>query len=165
MGRKAVSEIGSSEEWRCLVCDPKQIYEQRALYYALFMHQQEIKASRPPKKENQGARRKSAPVSAPKPSEEVNPEEPELVFSAENFISENFIEALKTLEAFKATMTEEQMRWTDANMELNAEIATTITRKLRKFYSTTKQVNTFLYALNTNYLQLILTIDHPLSIS
>ena len=27
------------------MCDPKQIYEQRALYYALFMHQQEIKAS------------------------------------------------------------------------------------------------------------------------
>ena len=42
--------------------------------------------------------------------------EPELVFSAENLISENFIEALKTLEAFQVTMTEEQTRWTDANM-------------------------------------------------
>ena len=51
--------------------------------------------------------------------------EPELVFSAENLISENFIEALKTLEAFQVTMTEEQTRWTDANMELNVYQALT----------------------------------------
>ncbi len=152
LGRKVVSEISTSEEWRCLVCDPKQIYEQRALYYALFMHQQEIKASRPPKKENQGARRKSAQVSAPKPAEELKPEEPELIFSAENFISENFIEALKTLETFQATMTEEQTRWTDASMELNAEIATTITRKFRKFYTTTKQVKRLEHCLRLSQL-------------
>jgi hypothetical protein len=61
-------------------------------------------------------------------------------FSAETFLDDNFSEATKTLTEFQTLMEEEQKRWEEANKTLNNEIATTITRKLRKFYNATRQV-------------------------
>jgi hypothetical protein len=53
LGRKTLSEISSSEEWKCLVCNPTQIFEQRALYYALYVNQKELIEKRLNRKENQ----------------------------------------------------------------------------------------------------------------
>jgi hypothetical protein len=144
LGRKCVSEISSSEEWKCLVCDPKQIYELRALYYALFTHQQELQAKKSVRKEGAARRKSSLPSAAGDKEDEVVAEgaadDKKISFSAENFLDENFEEVLKTFAEFQKTVDEEKGRWIEANRELNPEIATTITRKLRKFYSVTKQV-------------------------
>ena len=141
MGRKCLSDISSSEEWKCLVCDPKQIFELRALYYALFTHQQELKAKKGVRKEGQPRRKSSLPTEAgDKEEDEVVADETKVTFSAENFLDENFDEALKTLAEYQKTMDEERGKWLEANRELGPEIATAITRKLRKFYTVTKQV-------------------------
>ena len=95
LGRKTLSEISSSEEWKCLVCDPKQIYEQRALFYAIFQHQQELKPKRRDQSAGKGVKRKSA-------VQIVKLEPQQLIhFSADNFVEENFAEAVKTLEAYQ----------------------------------------------------------------
>ena len=38
LGRERIVEITSSEDWGCLVCDPTQIYPQKATYFALYQH-------------------------------------------------------------------------------------------------------------------------------
>ena len=144
MGRKFVAEISSSEEWKCLVCDPKQIYELRALYYALFINQKDILEKKMKKLEEQSQRKSSMHATPKKASdqanEEVQPEEPEMVFAADTFLDENFAQAMKTLTEFQTIMDEEQKRWEESEKTLNPEIATSITRKLRKFYNATRQV-------------------------
>ena len=36
LGREKVANITNSEEWGCLVCEPKQIYEHKARYFSLY---------------------------------------------------------------------------------------------------------------------------------
>ena len=36
LGREKVANITSSEDWGCLVCEPKQIYEHKARYFSLY---------------------------------------------------------------------------------------------------------------------------------
>jgi hypothetical protein len=38
LGRSKVAEIEEAEEWKCLVCCPRQIWKQRALYHSLWTH-------------------------------------------------------------------------------------------------------------------------------
>ena len=38
LGRERIVKIMSSEDWGCLVCDPTQIYPQKATYFALYQH-------------------------------------------------------------------------------------------------------------------------------
>lgn len=125
-----------------MVCDPKQIYELRALYYALYINQKDILEKKRKKAEEQ-AQRKSSIQATPKKAaeqEEVQPEAPEMVFTADTFIDENFAEAVKTLTEFQTIMDEEQKKWEESGKTLNPEVATSITRKLRKFYNATRQV-------------------------
>ena len=37
LGREKIHEITSSEDWSCLVCDPKQIYKHKATYYSMYL--------------------------------------------------------------------------------------------------------------------------------
>lgn len=151
LGRKFVSEISSSEEWKCLVCDPKQIYELRALYYELYINQKDILEKKLKRQEEQAKRRSSVsatPKKTEKPAEEAIPEAPEMIFSSDNFLEDNFGEAMKTLTDFQTLMEEEQNRWNEASKVLDPEIATSITRKLRKFYNATKQVRAIKWTTN-----------------
>ena len=36
LGRAKMQEITAADEWKCPECDPKQIYEQQALYWAVW---------------------------------------------------------------------------------------------------------------------------------
>ena len=36
LGREKVTNITNSEEWGCLVCEPKQIYDHKARYFSLY---------------------------------------------------------------------------------------------------------------------------------
>ena len=42
LGRVKVSEIEESEQWRCLVCDPRQVWRQRGVFYSVWMFQKTI---------------------------------------------------------------------------------------------------------------------------
>ena len=43
LGRVKVSEIEESDNWRCLMCDTKQIWKQRSMYHSLWCYQKTIR--------------------------------------------------------------------------------------------------------------------------
>lgn len=120
LGRKFVSEITSTEEWKCLACDPKQIYELRALYHAVYTHQEELKA----KKSRKGSVDKKSPAGSE---------------SGENFLDENLTEAYTILDTLRKALDDVKDTWETANKVMEPEIAVTITRKLRKVFAINKQ--------------------------
>ena len=42
LGRRKVTEIEESDTWSCFICDPKQIWKQRSMFYSLWSYQKTI---------------------------------------------------------------------------------------------------------------------------
>ena len=88
LGARVLREITKSEEWNCLVCDPKPLYPLKAIYYTVYKKQEEFKTRREEEikkeKERQAARR--ARQGAP-----TNKEKEDLVKSPKNFLGKHFI--------------------------------------------------------------------------
>ena len=87
LGARALREITKSEEWNCLVCDPKPLYPLKAIYYCVYKKQEEFKTRRDEEikkeKDRQAARR--ARAGAP-----TNKEKEDLVKSPKNFLGKHF---------------------------------------------------------------------------
>ena len=87
-GARALREITKSEEWNCLVCDPKPLYPLKAIYYCVYKKQEEFKTRRDEEikkeKDRQAARR--ARAGAP-----TNKEKEDLVKSPKNFLGKHSI--------------------------------------------------------------------------
>ena len=60
LGSKALREITKSEEWCCLLCDPKPLYPQKALYYCAYKSQDQIKQMREADREKEKLRRQAS---------------------------------------------------------------------------------------------------------
>ena len=93
-GARALREITKSEEWNCLVCDPKPLYPLKAIYYCVYKKQEEFKTRRDEEikkeKDRQAARR--ARAGAP-----TNKEKEDLVKSPKNFLGKHTIRKVKFL--------------------------------------------------------------------
>lgn len=136
-GARALREITKSEEWNCLVCDPKPLYPLKAIYYCVYKKQEEFKTRRDEEikkeKDRQAARR--ARAGAP-----TNKEKEDLVKSPKNFLEENISEAFKTLDVYQKSLETERTRCIKTVKEgMTVEMATSITRKLRKLYAVTQK--------------------------
>ena len=83
LGSRALREIQKAEEWNCLVCDPKPLYNLKAIYYCVYKKQEEFKNRREEniKKEKERQAARKARASAP-----TNKEKEDLVKSPKNFL-------------------------------------------------------------------------------
>jgi len=135
LGSRALREITKSEEWSCLVCDPKPIYSLKAMYFCVYKSQEEIKDRWEKDRENREKARK--PAKKPDP---LAKEKDALVKSPQNFLEENISEAFKTLEVYQKSLETERTRCVKTVKEgMTVEMATSITRKLRKLYAVTQK--------------------------
>ena len=81
LGRERVVELTNSEDWGCLVCDPTQIYKQKATYFALYQCNKSPDFARKRIKV-----KRHAPA---KRSNSLSRKADEILNSPQNFIEEN----------------------------------------------------------------------------
>merc|ERR1712223_2181619 len=135
LGSKALREITKSEEWCCLLCDPKPLYPQKALYYCAYKSQDQIKQMREAEREKEKLRRQASRNRGASKSEKDA-----LVKNPQNFLEENISEAFKTLEVYQKALETERTRCIKTVKEgMSVDTATSITRKLRKLYAVTQK--------------------------
>ena len=82
LGREKVFDITASDDWGCLVCDPKQIYEHKAKYYSLY-HLNKIPGFR--KVQEKGKRY----ALTKRKSDLLSRKAEQILQSSQNFIEEN----------------------------------------------------------------------------
>merc|ERR1719510_2021691 len=132
LGSKALREITKSEEWMCLLCDPKPLYPQKAMYYCAYKSQDQIKSMREADREKEKLKRRNKGVS--------KSEKDAVVKNPQNFLEENISEAFKTLEVYQKALETERTRCIKTVKEgMSLDTATSITRKLRKLYAVTQK--------------------------
>merc|ERR1739848_223925 len=135
LGSKALREITKSEEWMCLLCDPKPLYPQKALYYCAYKSQDQIKQMREADREKEKLRRQASRNRGVSKSEKDA-----VVKNPQNFLEENISEAFKTLEVYQKALETERTRCIKTVKEgMSVDTATSITRKLRKLYAVTQK--------------------------
>merc|ERR1711899_166478 len=135
LGSKALREITKSEEWCCLLCDPKPLYPQKALYYCAYKSQDQIKQMREAEREKEKLRRQASRNRGASKSEKDA-----LVKNPQNFLEENISEAFKMLEVYQKALETERTRCIKTVKEgMSVDTATSITRKLRKLYAVTQK--------------------------
>ena len=133
LGARSLREITKSEEWSCLLCDPTPLYAIKAIYYCVYKNQTEIK-------ERREQERQKAILKRAERKDKLAKEREALVKSPKNFLEENISEAFKTLEVYQKSLEAERERCIKTVKEgITVEIATSITRKLRKLYAVTQK--------------------------
>ena len=143
LGRKVFAEVMKSDEWKCIVCEPAQIFTQKAFYYALFIHQEELAAKKAVKKDEAPKRTNlKGRVAIKKLTKELT----STSSGSKTFIDDILVDAFKVSSRFHRSLEKRRKRWMKANREpeLEPELALTITLKLKKILSKT----------STNMLQL-----------
>ena len=140
LGRKQLAIIQNAEEWKCLVCDPKQIFKFRAYYYAIS---KSLDWMRPPKvkpmsEEMKEKRRKTLERKAHL-EENMDQLEKDIVQNPENFIDENISSAFKTLQLYQQALEDERKRWIRQDKNMSPEACANLVRSLRRIYATTKK--------------------------
>jgi len=137
LGRQKLAEITSSEEWKCLCCDPKQLYEKQALFWAVWQRYKSGNYKKPSdiKKEKEKQKKEAAKKAAT----EKQKRGARLVKDPKNFVDENLSEAFKTLNVYQKCLEQERDRWVKSGQQLNVNSATAVCRALRKIYAITKQ--------------------------
>ena len=100
LGSRALREIQKAEEWNCLVCDPKPLYNLKAIYYCVYKKQEEFKNRREEniKKEKERQAARKARASAP-----TNKEKEDLVKSPKNFLGTLYFSFFAKLIPFTMT--------------------------------------------------------------
>merc|ERR1712045_195002 len=127
--------MGKSEEWCCLLCDPKPLYPQKAMYYCAYKSQDQIKQMREADREKEKLRRQASRNRGVSKSEKDA-----VVKNPQNFLEENISEAFKTLEVYQKALETERTRCIKTVKEgMSLDTATSITRKLRKLYAVTQK--------------------------
>jgi len=135
LGSKALREITKSEEWMCLLCDPKPLYPQKAMYYCAYKSQDQIKSMREADREKEKLKRQNSRNKGVSKSEKDA-----VVKNPQNFLEENISEAFKTLEVYQKALETERTRCIKTVKEgMSVDTATSITRKLRKLYAVTQK--------------------------
>merc|ERR1712018_473848 len=116
----------------CLLCDPKPLYPQKAMYYCAYKSQDQIKSMREADREKEKLKRRNKGVS--------KSEKDAVVKNPQNFLEENISEAFKTLEVYQKALETERTRCIKTVKEgMSLDTATSITRKLRKLYAVTQK--------------------------
>merc|ERR1719412_1950364 len=87
LGAKALREITKSEEWMCLLCDPKPLYPQKAMYYCAYKSQDQIKSMREADREKEKLKRQNSRNKGVSKSEKDA-----VVKNPQNFLEENISE-------------------------------------------------------------------------
>jgi len=142
LGRAKMQEITAADEWKCPECDPKQIYEQQALYWAVWQRWKSGNYTTPAEEEEKKkAKAKEAKVAAKAKGNERQQrlKATRLVKDPKNFVDENLSEAFKTLNVYQKCLEQERDRWVKAGQNLNVNSAAAVCRALRKIYAITKQ--------------------------
>jgi len=134
LGRQKMGEITSAEEWKCFCCDPKQLYEKQAEYWAVWQRFKSGNYKKPAelKKEAKEAAEKKEKAEKEK---KIN----QMMKRPKNFIDENLAEAFKTLNVYQRCLEQERDRWLKSGQQANLTNGTSICRALRKIYAITKQ--------------------------
>lgn len=83
LGSRALREITKSENWNCLLCDPKPIYSLKAVYYCLYKNQDEIKERREKEREKEKEKEKEK---RKRKSDVTAKEKDALIKSPQNFL-------------------------------------------------------------------------------
>merc|ERR1712018_225390 len=134
LGSKALREINKSEEWSCFVCNPEPLYKFKAIYFCMYKNQDEFKARREEDKKKEKERKERSK------SGRLAKQKEALVKAPQNFLEENISEAFKTLEVYQKSLEAERTRCIKAVKDgISVEVATSITRKLRKLYAVTQK--------------------------
>merc|ERR1711976_766548 len=134
LGSKTLREINKSEEWSCFVCNPEPLYKFKAIYFCMYRNQAEFKARREEDKRKEKERKERSK------SGKLAKQKEALVKSPQNFLEENISEAFKTLEVYQKSLEAERTRCIKAVKDgISVEVATSITRKLRKLYAVTQK--------------------------
>jgi len=138
MGRQRLKEVTTSDEWKCFCCDPKQLYEKTALYWAVWQRNKSGNIKKPAdlKKEKEKEKKEAAKK---KTITEREKRAARVVKDPKNFVDENISEAFKTLNVYQKCLEQERDRWVKAGQQLNVNSATAVCRALRKIYAITKQ--------------------------
>jgi len=136
LGRKAFNQINDSDTWNCFLCDPKPIFQQRALMYSISIWSVQRKAKLKLKeKEKKEKRLQQQEKSKQKELSNTKPD---------NFIDENINEAFDTLRVYQKCLDDERKRWSNKKKVTTADSAALLVSKLKKVYNFTKQNMDFL---------------------
>ena len=127
------------------MCRPNQIFEIRALAYAIYKWQTTMKKKQENKKkikEKEMLAKKKE--DARKKVREEKQKEKELKMKEEsnkieNFIDENISEAFDTLAIYQKCLEDEKKKWVRARKQMNANNSALAAKNLRKIYAITKQ--------------------------
>ena len=120
LGRKFLTNIQTADEWRCLVCEPKQLYKFRAQYHALS----KILIKHVPRSES----------AAPK-----EPKEPKKPPPTKNFIDETISNAFETLGVYHQALEDERRRWARKRSAMEPEFAAEVSKIIRRIFMVTKR--------------------------
>ena len=127
LGRKFFSNVNNAEEWKCLACEPKQIYKFRAEYYVCSKN---LKGQRSPEKSARPKRASGAPGSKALADKT----------SADNFVDEKIQAAFKTLATYQKALDQQRKAWAKGGKSTDtSEKAVPVCKALRKIFVTTRK--------------------------
>jgi len=139
MGRKKLQEITNADEWKCFCCDPKQLYEMQALYWAVWQRYKSGNYKKPSEIRKEKEKEKKEAAKKSKNERQQKLAATNVIKNPKNFVDENISEAFNTLKVYQKVLEQERDRWVKAGQNLNVNSATAVCRALRKIYAITKQ--------------------------
>merc|ERR1719186_780120 len=134
-GRSKVAEIHAVDRWECFSCSPSQIYDIRALSYAIFKWSSSFQM----KEQEKSAKKKLEKIKKVREDRMIKIKEAEETNKIDNFIDENISEAFDTLEIYQKCLETEKKKWLKSRKSMNANNAAVTARNLRRIYAITRQ--------------------------